>query len=125
MNENHISKEIPDGGLPAPGPEPGDFYTRSIDGRSLLIVRDGAGRTRRFLNQCRHRGARLLPDGARGCRRSFVCPYHAWRYDASGALKSLPRAEAFGALSWSDFDLVEITADDAAVGAATNEGSTP
>jgi glycine betaine catabolism A len=51
---------------------------------------------RAFLNVCRHRGARVLPEQETVCQRqSLVCPYHNWTYRLDGSLAGLPRAEAF------------------------------
>src|SRR5947207_14402651 len=36
--------------------EPGDFVTRKIGGRPVILVRDAAGTPRALLNTCPHRG---------------------------------------------------------------------
>ncbi len=74
--------------------EPGDFETLDIVGRPVLVVRGEDGVARSFLNVCRHRGAPV----AEGCghARRFTCPYHAWVYDAQGALVGVPGRETFG-----------------------------
>src|SRR6188768_102093 len=54
-----------------------------------LVVR-AADSLRMFANTCRHRGHELLPDGGSSDRRAISCPYHAWTYDLSGALKGAP-----------------------------------
>ena len=46
-----------------------------------------------FLNVCRHRGNRLV-DAASGCRRRFVCPYHAWTWDNRGSLLRIRHGDA-------------------------------
>lgn len=68
---------------------PGDFITREVAGRSILITRDRDGEIRGFLNTCRHRGTRLV-DAASGCKHRFSCPYHAWTYANSGELIGAP-----------------------------------
>ena len=35
---------------------PGDFVTRKVGGRPLILVRDGDGTSHAFLNTCPHRG---------------------------------------------------------------------
>ena len=70
------------------------FLTRDFAGLPLLLTRDSEGAVHAFLNVCRHRGTRLV-DAANGCRRRFVCPYHAWTWDNRGALKGIPH-EAVG-----------------------------
>ena len=72
---------------------PDSFLTRDFAGLPLLLTRDGAGAVHAFLNVCRHRGNRLVA-GASGCRRRFVCPYHAWTWDNRGALLRIPHGDA-------------------------------
>lgn len=72
-------------GLAHDVPEPGDVVP--IPYLRLFLVRDNAGEIRAFHNVCRHRGHELVQAPLRRCRH-IVCPYHAWRYDLTGALKS-------------------------------------
>ncbi|HYV86067.1 MAG TPA: aromatic ring-hydroxylating dioxygenase subunit alpha [Patescibacteria group bacterium] len=72
---------------------PGDFLTRSIGDESVLVTRDASGRLGAFYNVCRHRGSRLI-DEPRGSGLSRIqCPYHAWSYELSGALRSAPHMD--------------------------------
>ena len=41
-------------------PNPGDYKAMDVVGVPDLIVRDGDGKIRAFLNACRHRGAALV-----------------------------------------------------------------
>ena len=68
--------------------EPGAFLTTDDLGIPILATRDGEGRLRAFINSCRHRGA-IVETDARGVKRRFTCPFHAWSYDASGDLVGL------------------------------------
>src|SRR5690348_7141485 len=43
-------------------PEPGDYFVRSLDTESAIIVRDREGTVRAFHNVCRHRGTRLCSE---------------------------------------------------------------
>lgn len=70
-------------------PEPGDFITRTVGGRPLLIVRSSDGAMRVFLNSCPHKGT-LLARETRGSARYFRCFYHAWTFSPDGALVALP-----------------------------------
>jgi Rieske 2Fe-2S family protein len=72
---------------------PGDFLTRSIGDESVLLARDASGRLGAFYNVCRHRGSRLI-DAPRGSGLGLIqCPYHAWSYELSGALRSAPHMD--------------------------------
>jgi phenylpropionate dioxygenase-like ring-hydroxylating dioxygenase large terminal subunit len=67
--------------------EPGDFVSRNLGSAPVIVVRDEDRTVHALLNSCRHRGARVCrPDS--GNARNFVCPYHGWTYDRSGALKT-------------------------------------
>ncbi|MXY39474.1 MAG: Rieske 2Fe-2S domain-containing protein [Rhodospirillaceae bacterium] len=72
---------------------PDAFLTRDHAGLPLLLTRDRAGAVHAFLNVCRHRGTRLV-GAAKGCRRRFTCPYHAWTYDNRGALTGITHGKA-------------------------------
>lgn len=70
-------------------PNPGDVLTWSIGRDSVVLTRGDDGAIRGYHNVCRHRGCRLLPDGARSSR-VVVCPYHQWSYGLDGALRGAP-----------------------------------
>lgn len=75
---------------------PGDFVTRKIGGRPIILIKDAiSGAPRAFLNACVHRGAVICPE-RKGNGARFVCPYHGWIYDASGALTGVPGRPAYG-----------------------------
>jgi len=67
---------------------PGDFFTTELLGEELLVVRDSDGVVRILSNVCRHRGNRVA-EGS-GNARKFICQYHTWTYDTTGALKAAP-----------------------------------
>ena len=72
----------------------GDWTTVDVLGVPMLIARGEDGELRAFLNVCRHRGAAV----AAGCgheRHRFVCPYHSWTYDSTGALVGRPQEADF------------------------------
>jgi phenylpropionate dioxygenase-like ring-hydroxylating dioxygenase large terminal subunit len=71
--------------------EPGSYFTCDAGGIPLVVVRDGDGVLRAFLNVCRHRGS-LVCEGA-GRRATLQCPYHAWTYGLDGTLRSAPRSD--------------------------------
>ena len=70
-------------------PNPGDAVPVDLAGMPLVLVRDGDGEIRAFHNVCRHRGATILEEKACGLK-FLTCPYHAWAYDLTGALRTRP-----------------------------------
>jgi Rieske 2Fe-2S family protein len=69
--------------------EPGDFFTTSLCGEPLLIVRGQDREVRALLNVCRHRGSRVCTQESGHARGgTFVCPYHAWSYGLDGRLRA-------------------------------------
>ncbi|MDG4662964.1 SRPBCC family protein [Mycobacterium sp. 236(2023)] len=84
-------------------PEAGDFTTKDVMGTPVLLVRDKDGRARAFANVCAHRGAQV----AQGCGRAtrFTCPYHAWSYDLSGRLATVPGRRMFDGVDLTELRL--------------------
>jgi phenylpropionate dioxygenase-like ring-hydroxylating dioxygenase large terminal subunit len=74
--------------------EPGAFLVHDAGGIPILVVRAAGGQVRAFLALCRHRGAQVVTGHGVGDGR-FVCPYHGWTYDESGALVGQPCREGF------------------------------
>ena len=74
--------------------KPGDFTTRKIGGRPIILVRDGAGTPRAFLNTCPHRGNIVCRERA-GSTKLLRCFYHAWAFDLSGRLAGVPDEESY------------------------------
>ena len=66
-------------------PNAGDWHSLDYIGESVIVVRGQDDVLRAFTNVCRHRGSRLV-DGASGCAKKLVCPYHRWTYDLDGSL---------------------------------------
>ena len=64
---------------------PGDFKTRTIAGRPVILCRNSENRVRVFLNTCRHRGS-LVCRSREGNAERYTCFYHGWTYDRDGAL---------------------------------------
>lgn len=89
--------------------EPGSFVTHDRSGVPVVVRRDESGELRAFVNACRHRGARLVKGPSGRKLKGFVCPYHAWCYDAGGRLVRVPGAEAFPSSSGRDLAEVPVT----------------
>lgn len=81
-------------------PEPGSYITRSILDQNVVLLRDRQGEIRAFFNVCQHRAHQLLKGEGRLASAAITCPYHAWTYDLSGALRN-----ARGAETVMEFDL--------------------
>jgi p-cumate 2,3-dioxygenase subunit alpha len=75
-------------------PRPGDFRSRRVAGRPLILVRGQDGHVRALLNTCTHRGTLVCREQA-GNAKTFQCPYHAWTYDTHGALVGVPGDDAY------------------------------
>ncbi|WP_374387313.1 aromatic ring-hydroxylating dioxygenase subunit alpha [Sandaracinobacter sp.] len=78
-------------------PNPGDWQTLEFLGESIIVIRGDDGLPRAFANVCRHRGSRIL-DGAAGCAKKLVCPYHAWVYELDGRLSGVPMKSSYPGL---------------------------
>ena len=89
-------------------PAPGSWVSRDRAGVPILLVRQADGQVKGFLNVCRHRGARVVPEGAGEKAHAFSCPYHAWSYRPDGALLAVPHAFGFPCLDKSSSGLREL-----------------
>ncbi len=88
-------------------PAAGDWHTLDYCGESVIVVRGQDSVLRAFTNVCRHRGSRLV-DGASGCAKKLVCPYHAWTYDLDGALTGVPDSASYPTLDRGKAGLVAV-----------------
>ncbi len=60
----------------------------------MLVVRQGDGSVKAFLNACSHRGMKVCRADL-GNAKSFTCTYHGWTYDMGGALVGVPYEEHY------------------------------
>ncbi|MEE2768278.1 MAG: SRPBCC family protein [Actinomycetota bacterium] len=61
------------------------------------------------MNSCRHRGV-VVVEQPRGVAKRFLCPFHNWCYDTTGALVNIPKQEHFGEVDRSCHGLIELPA---------------
>ena len=85
----------------------GDWHSLDYVGESVIVVRGADTVLRAFTNVCRHRGSRLV-DGASGCAKKLVCPYHAWTYDLDGRLTGVPDSASYPTLDRERAGLVPV-----------------
>jgi phenylpropionate dioxygenase-like ring-hydroxylating dioxygenase large terminal subunit len=85
----------------------GDWHSIDYCGESVLVVRGADCVVRAFTNVCRHRGSRLV-DGATGCAKKLVCPYHAWTYDLDGRLTGVPDSASYPTLDRDKAGLIPV-----------------
>ena len=88
-------------------PGPGDYRTIEYCGESVVVIRGDDGVIRAFTNVCRHRAMRLV-EGAGGCAKKLVCPYHAWTYDNDGRLTGVPMKSEYPSLKLEENGLVSV-----------------
>lgn len=71
-------------------PQAGSYFTVEIGPTSVIVARDRTDTIRAYFNTCRHRGSRIC-TAEKGRVGAFVCPYHQWTYDLTGALRHAGR----------------------------------
>ncbi len=77
-------------------PDAGDFLTRTVGGRELLLVRGKDAGLRCFYNSCPHRGAMVCRE-QQGNGSLFRCFYHSWTFSLEGQLINRPGDEDYAA----------------------------
>jgi len=74
--------------------KPGDFVTRTIARRNLLVTMGTDNSINAFFNTCPHRGATVCRDRS-GNSKNFQCFYHGWVFGCDGNLKSQPGKDRY------------------------------
>jgi Rieske 2Fe-2S family protein len=87
--------------------EPGQFFTATVAGESLIVVRDKAGKIHAHFNVCRHRGTRLCTQEKGAFSSTIQCPYHAWTYGLDGTLVGAPHMDDTPGFAKRDYPLHE------------------
>ena len=88
---------------------PGEYFTQSLVGVSVIIMLGEDMKIRAFVNSCRHRGTKLL-EGKGQCRE-IMCPYHAWTYNTDGSLRSFNAMQEAKNLKPEEYGLLEVKCD--------------
>ena len=84
-------------------PNPGDYFTATVNGEPLIVARDKDGAVHAFSAICQHRGMQVVDDS--GNCSTFTCPYHHWIYGLDGRLLGAPAMERTAGFDKSDFGL--------------------
>ncbi len=87
-------------------PNPGDWFTVTIAGEPLIVVRDKQGGINCLSAVCQHR-AMAVCDGE-GNSTTFTCPYHHWIYGLDGRLLGAPAMERTEGFDKQDFPLATL-----------------
>ncbi|QFU75131.1 aromatic ring-hydroxylating dioxygenase subunit alpha [Halioglobus maricola] len=95
-------------------PNPGDYFAFDDTGIPILVVRNGEGLLKAFVNSCSHRGAPIneCASGQAKKGRMFSCPYHGWSYDLDGKLIGIPFQEGFEGMDRESLGLRELQVEE-------------
>ena len=83
---------------------PGDYFTTRMGREPIVVVRSEKNEISVLINRCAHRGSMVCAEG-RGNTERFVCPYHGWSYDRTGALRAVPFGDGYSKQTLSDLRL--------------------
>ena len=86
----------------------GEWHSLDFLDESIIVIRGNDNVIRAFTNVCRHRGSRLV-DGASGCTKKLICPYHAWSYELDGRLSGVPDSASYPLLDKSRHGLIPVS----------------
>lgn len=102
-------------------PEKGDFFTITIVGEPLIVVRTADGAVNVMSSVCQHRAMCItapserppeewleLPPETSGNCRTFKCPYHWWIYDLDGKLLGAPEMQRTPGFRRGDVELPKL-----------------
>lgn len=89
----------------------GDYFTASIADERIFVIRDTDENLRAFFNVCLHRGHSLLKGSGR-LNGLITCPYHAWVYESTGALKGARMSDRMPDFNVEDFRLGDVAVEE-------------
>ena len=75
--------------LEAEIPNTGDFIRSNVGPTPVVVARGQDGAIHVMENRCAHRAAEFCRE-LTGNAKEFVCPYHQWTYELTGALRAVP-----------------------------------
>lgn len=90
--------------------DPGSYYSTTVAGMPIVVVRGRGEDLRGFYNVCKHRAHELLSGS--GTTRNIVCPYHAWTYGLDGSLKAARRADKMDTFDKNEICLEEVQVEE-------------
>jgi phenylpropionate dioxygenase-like ring-hydroxylating dioxygenase large terminal subunit len=82
---------------------PGDYFTTRMGREQVIVINEGSN-VKVLINRCAHRGSMVCAEG-RGNTERFVCPYHGWSYDRTGALRAIPFGDGYAKSTLSELKL--------------------
>ncbi len=85
---------------------PGDYFTKTVNGERLIIARAKDGVIHAFSAICQHRGMQIVDDC--GSCGTFTCPYHQWIYGLDGRLLGAPAMERTAGFVKSEWGLPNV-----------------
>lgn len=105
----HLFRELPlVVGFSSQVRKTGDFFTHTLSGVPILVLRTQTLELKAFLNVCRHRGAPLVTETQGSGLYNIICSFHGWCYKDSGKLRAIPHPAGFPGLDPEKFGLVEL-----------------
>ena len=92
---------------------PGDYKAMKVLNVPVLIARGDDNKVRAFINTCTHRGRAVTQTHDEiGHTKTFVCPYHAWRFNTNGNLVAVADPRKFGEVDKSKLGLIELPCEE-------------
>ncbi len=89
--------------------EPGSYFTASLAGEPVLVVRGSDGVLRAMSNVCRHRAGPV--SKGEGKRPVLQCGYHGWTYGLDGRLLKTPEMQGVECFDQRSMALPEFRVD--------------